>query len=274
MKDSNFSHRGRAIFLGTGTSDGVPLINCNCRVCRSGDKKDKRLRSSLLLCVNKKNILIDCSMDLRRQLLSVSSKFKTHNAISIDALLITHTHFDHFFGLAEIRPLTKNGALPIYANHQSIDSIKKKFDYFFDEKIQKGGGVPSVFLHEISNEAFKIADIEITPLPISHGQLSILGYKIGNLAYITDASAISESTIEKVSGVDILIINGLRDNPHPTHFSIAEAVAVAKKIGAKKSYFTHIAHNHSDKEYNRLLLKYGDNAMHTAYDGLEFSFFA
>ena len=261
----------KAIFLGTGTSDGVPLINCNCKVCRSHSVKDKRLRSSIMLFVRGKSILIDASMDLRLQLLRLSKTLKIPQ-IQIDALLLTHPHFDHFFGLSEIRPLTKVNQLKIYCCSDTASQIKKKLDYFFDENIQKGGGIPQVLLNCIDSSPFYIEDILITPLPLFHGKLPIFGYRIGDLAYITDASFIPDETIKKIMGVNTLVINGLRETPHPTHYCIQEAIDVAKKVRAKKTFFTHIAHNHTYKEYNKIVKKLGGRGMISAYDELEFDF--
>ncbi len=241
-------------FLGTGTSTGVPLIGCDCPVCASSNPLDQRLRCSALAEWGEVKILLDCGPDFRAQALH-------HHITALDAILITHEHYDHVGGLDDIRPL---GNMPIYAEQRVLSTIQRNMPYCFGENHYPGS--PTLTLHEvIPQKSFQIASLMITPLRVLHGKLPIIGYRIENFAYITDASAIDEDTIVLLQGIDTLVLNALQLPSHPAHFSLEESLAVAEKIGARTTYFTHFSHHiglHTDT--SRML---PDN-IHLAYDNL------
>lgn len=245
-------------FLGTGTSQGVPVITCNCEVCQSDDHRNNRLRVSILIETADKTIVIDSGPDFRYQMLRAKVK-------DLDAILFTHEHKDHVAGLDDIRPfnylLHKN--IDIYATERVQDALKREFSYIFSEV--KYPGLPQIELHTIDQDPFFIGQTEIIPLAIMHYKLPILGFRIGDFTYITDAKTISNETIEKVRGTKILIINALQRQPHISHFTLDEAIEFAQKIGAEQTYFTHISHNLGLHEEVEKELPAG---MKLAYDGL------
>ena len=250
-------------FLGTGTSQGVPVIGSKHPVCLSNNPKDKRLRTSALITTDTGNkILIDCGPDFRQQMLN-------NNEDSLNAVLITHEHNDHIIGLDDLRPLIfKNASdMPIYCSERVADEIQKRFPYAFSDDIYPGA--PSVELN-IIKKSFNVLDAEIIPINIIHGKLPILGYKIKNLAYITDASAIPKEEKEKLKNLDVLIINCLRKAPkHHSHFTLPEVISLVEELKPKTAYLTHISHTlgfYDDVE------KELPAAMHLAYDGLEINF--
>jgi len=247
------------LFLGTGTSDGVPLIGCNCDVCLSTDERDKRTRSSVFISLNEKKILIDASIDLRIQ-------FLRYGIDDIDAILLTHSHFDHISGLNDIRPINKkrNKKILCYADKFVCNDIRKRFDYFFNW-VQLGGGVPEIDLIEIENDFLLFDKIKIELLNVMHGKINILGYRIGGFAYITDASLIPDETYAKLKDLDVLVINALKKEKHPTHFSLFQAINEAEKIKAKKTFITHISHKLGHREIEKLCL---GKEIFPAYDGL------
>lgn len=226
----------KLLILGCGTSTGVPVIGCHCRVCASDDPRNKRTRSSLLIQAYGKNILIDTSTDLRAQSLA-------NNIERIDAVLFTHPHADHIHGIDDLRSfnMVQGGPIPCYGNEHTIRRIMVMFDYIF----QKEGNVswrPQLETHMISSP-FSLSGIEIIPIEILHGEASILGYRMGNAAYITDCSSIPPSSIEKLGGLDILVIGALRYKPHPTHLSIGEAIEISAALKPKRTVFTHLSHS-------------------------------
>jgi len=242
------------LFLGTGTSTGVPQIGCHCRTCNSLDNNDKRLRSSVLITEGNVKILIDCGPDLRQQLLS-------NNIDSLSSILLTHDHYDHVGGLDDVRPL---GDTQLYAEKRVLTIIQRNMPYCFDGI--KYPGVPKIHLHEITENDFFIENIRITPIRIMHAKLPIFGFRIDKIAYITDMKTIEDRSIEKLKGLDILVINALRINAHISHLSLFEAIQMAEKIGARKTYFTHMSHDIGlHDEVNRSL---PDN-MQLASDGLK-----
>ena len=244
------------LFLGTGTSTGVPQIGCQCKICKSTDNKDKRLRASVLLTEGNRKILIDCGPDLRQQLL-------LNNVNSLSAILLTHDHYDHVGGLDDVRPL---GDTQLYAEKRVLAVIQRNMPYCFVDL--KYPGVPRIHLHEISETVFFIDDIRVIPIRIMHAKLPILGFRVGQLAYLTDMKTISEQSIEKLQGLDVLVMNALRINSHISHLSLNEAIEIAQKIGARKTYFTHMSHDIGlNAEVNRSL---PDN-IQLAYDGLKLS---
>ncbi len=247
--------------LGTGTSAGVPVITCTCDVCTSTNPRNNRLRSSILLRNKDQSILIDCGCDFREQAL----RWKINQ---LDAILLTHGHSDHVNGLDEIRIYNwKMGIImPIYASEGTLDNLRARYDYVFAPK-HIGGGIPKINIVQIDeNQPFEVLGHPVLPLPVLHGELPIIGFRIGNFAYVTDASYISEETLRRMEGVRYLILNALRHKPHPTHLNIEQATAIAQRIGAEHTWFTHITHD-LDHETTNAELPEGIDLGH---DGLEF----
>ncbi|MBT8189072.1 MAG: MBL fold metallo-hydrolase [Bacteroidia bacterium] len=222
--------------LGTGTSQGVPILGCSCKVCLSKNAKDKRLRSSVFIEYKGKGILIDIGPDFRQQ-------FLTNNLHTVDAILLTHEHNDHIIGLDEIRAInfTQKKSIPFYARSSVAAQIKSRFPYAFPEN--PFPGMPRLDLHIIDESSFQIDDIKIHPIKVMHGNLSILGFRINNFAYITDANHIPESELDKLKDLDVLIINALQIREHYSHFNLEQSLEEIKKINPKKAFLTHISHN-------------------------------
>ncbi len=249
------------IFLGTGTSTGVPMVGCTCAVCTSTDPKNYRTRPSLLVQHNGRNILIDASIDLRIQALR-------HKLMDIDAVLCTHVHADHVFGMDDLRPfnMIHKKDIPYYATARDCEELKDVFHHVFEPPVQVGGGLPRIALNIITPDVpFELLGLSITPVPIMHGVLPIIGFRIGRMAYLTDCSMIPEASFDMLHDLDLLVLDALRDTKHPTHFSLDEAVEAAQRISAKRTYFTHIAHNLEHVATNKKL----PAGMELAYDGLE-----
>ncbi len=224
----------KVTFLGTGTSQGIPVIGSDHPVCKSEDPKDKRLRVSALVEVDERNILIDCGPDFRQQML-------TNNVQRIDAILYTHEHSDHTIGLDDIRPyFFRQGDIPVYAHERVMASLQKRFEYIFASE-NKYPGAPSVQEHIIENKAFPVKGINILPINVMHNRVQVFGFRIRDFAYITDAKTIEEEEAEKLKGVDVLVVNALRKEPHHSHFNLQEALEFIEKIGPNKAYLTHIS---------------------------------
>lgn len=245
-------------FLGTGTSTGVPEIGCKCEVCTSSDPRDSRLRTSALVEDGDTTLLIDCGPDFRVQMLRADVK-------KIDALLMTHKHYDHLVGIDDLRPYTRDKELPIYSDRETEIQIRSFFPYCFGRV--KYPGVPNIRLNTIDyNSSFKINNIEVTPIRVFHGMFPITAYRLGKLAYITDMSYIEPGELEKLKGVDVLVINALRfSKPHKTHQTVLEALPIIDYIKPKAAYFTHMMHHiglHAKIE------KCLPSNIHLAYDGL------
>ena len=222
-------------FLGTGTSQGVPVIGMDTPVARSRDKRDKRLRTSALLSWGGVNVNIDCAPDFRQQMLR-------HRVQHLEAILFTHEHADHTAGLDDIRPFVlKQGDMPIYGLPRVIEQLRIRFAYIFATE-NRYAGAPSVASTEITAETpFTLFGKEVIPIAVEHGTLPILGYRIGNLAYITDAKYIAEAELSKLHKVDTLVLNALRKAPHPTHLNIEEALAIVKEVHPRQTFFTHMS---------------------------------
>ena len=228
----------RVTFLGTGTSHGVPMIGCPCATCASDDPHDKRLRPSIYVDVSGgPAILIDTATDLRQQAI-------TFGVRRVDAILFTHSHADHVFGLDDVRRFNalQRGAIPAYADGRTADDLRRMFSYVFTPPDQKGGGVPQVTLHTIDGP-FEVDGVAITPVRLLHGVRPILGFRMGRLAYLTDCSAIPDESWPLLDGLDVLVLDALRHRPHPTHFTVAEAVAATTRIQPRQAFFTHMCHD-------------------------------
>jgi len=224
-------------FLGTGTSTGIPQIGCTCAVCKSQITQNKRLRASVIIEIGTETILIDCGPDFRQQILQ-------HNVSNLSAVLITHGHYDHVGGLDDLRPF---GDVNIYAESNVNKQIRRTMPYCFKKKLYPG--VPKITLNNIDEKAFNIGNIEIQPIRVFHADLPILGFRIGNLAYLTDVKTIHPETYKQLENLDILILNALREQTHISHINIQEAIQITTRIQAKKTYFTHFSHdagNHFD----------------------------
>jgi len=222
-------------FLGTGTSTGVPVVACNCDVCKSKDPRDKRFRTSVMVTSGNDNIVIDCGPDFRFQMLK-------QNVENIEAIISTHQHRDHIAGLDDIRGFNYilNKTIDIYGSRQVLDAIHTEFPYIFTEK--HFFAAPQFCLHTIQNEPFRINQTLITPIEVMHNKMSIFGFRIGDFTYITDASSISEAEKEKIKGSKVIVMNALRNSKHVSHFSLAEAVAIIQECNPEQAYLTHISH--------------------------------
>ena len=223
-------------FLGTGTSQGIPVIGSQHPVCHSTNPKDKRLRVSVWIQTDELSLVIDCGPDFRQQMLTSGCKI-------VNALLFTHEHADHTAGLDDIRPFNfRQGDIPIYAHQRVIQNLKRRFDYIFETE-NKYPGAPSVSIHEvIKNQSFLIGKQTIVPVEVMHGSLSVFGYRVDDFAYLTDVKSISENEIEKLRNLEVLVVNALREEPHETHFNLQEALDFITLIKPKKAYLTHISH--------------------------------
>ncbi|HYI08468.1 MAG TPA: MBL fold metallo-hydrolase [Thermoanaerobaculia bacterium] len=249
----------RVTFLGTGTSTGVPVVGCRCAVCTSPHPYNQRLRQSVLIQEGGKYFLIDTTPDLRLQLLR-------HPIPRLDFVLFTHSHSDHLMGLDDIRPFNFRQRESVYAfaNPSTAKAIRRAFSYIWDTSTQIGGGKPQLELVEVE-EAFTHDGIRIIPIPVDHGDWTILGYRIGNFAYITDTNGIPDASMRLLEGIEVLALDGLRPAPHhPTHFTVGEAVACARKIGARETWVIHLAHEVDHEEVEATL----PEGVRLAYDGL------
>ena len=225
----------RLTFLGTGTSQGVPVITCHCPVCKSNDSKDKRLRTSALIESDKCNLVIDSGPDFRYQMLRADLQ-------RLDAILFTHQHRDHIAGLDDVRSFNfkQKRAMPVYGNEFVIDQIKREFHYVFESDYP---GIPQLEIHQINSEPFLIEDLNIIPVEVLHHKLPVLGFRIHDLTYITDANTIPEKEYEKIKDTRILVLNALQKDDHISHFTLDDALEVIKKVKPEKAYLTHISHN-------------------------------
>lgn len=226
----------KVYFLGTGTSQGIPVIGSDHPVCKSTDSKDKRLRVSVWLSWEDYSFVLDCGPDFRQQMLA-------SNCQKVDGILFTHEHADHTAGIDDIRPFNfRQGPLPFFAHSRVIQNLKKRFDYVF-ETVNKYPGAPSVTTQEVVNNVpFAIGNKMVTPIDVLHGDLQVFGYRVEDFAYLTDVKTIQESEIEKLRGLKVLVINALREEPHQTHFNLKEALDFITLVQPEKTYLTHISH--------------------------------
>lgn len=244
-------------FLGTGTSVGVPTIGCTCRVCSSTDRHDKRLRASVLVESGDTRVLVDCGPDFRQQMLG--REFK-----KIDAVLLTHEHYDHVGGIDDLRPFCTFGEVDVYADGNTVGDLRRRIPYCFGES--KYPGVPKINLSVVEpHRPFSIGSIDVLPIQVMHGKLPILGYRFGDLVYITDMKTIRKEEMEYLKGVKILIVNALRFSPeHHSHMTVNEAMEFIRMVSPEKTYFTHMGHDIGlHEEVNRQL----PDDMDLAYDG-------
>jgi phosphoribosyl 1,2-cyclic phosphate phosphodiesterase len=252
----------KATFLGTGTSQGVPVIACECITCRSADHRDKRLRTSLLVESSTTTVVIDAGPDFRQQMLRAEVK-------TLDAIVVTHEHKDHIGGMDDVRAFNfkSRKAINIYAEARVQKAIKQEYAYVFDEKAYPG--IPKFNLIDLPEFPFSVGDIRITPVRVFHGSMPIIGFRVGDLAYITDANYIPAEEMEKLIGVKYFVINALRKETHISHFSLRQAIEISRQISPRKTFITHIGHQMGlhidvDKELP------GDILL--GYDGLSFTF--
>lgn len=246
----------KLIFLGTGTSTGNPEIGCHCEVCTSKDARDWRLRASLLVETEGKKILIDCGPDFRWQMLS-------HRIEHLDAVLITHEHYDHVGGLDDLRPFCREKGVDIYAEDYVAEAIRTRIPYAF--RAHKYPGVPNLKLHPVPLHPFEAAGVRIIPIRVMHGKLPIYGYRIGNMAYLTDVKSIPEASYAGLEGLDVLVLDALRAEPHPSHESLGEALAQIERIRPKETYLIHMSHRIG---LHAIIEKELPPHVHYAYDGL------
>jgi phosphoribosyl 1,2-cyclic phosphate phosphodiesterase len=248
-------------FLGTGTSMGIPMIGCRCATCTSTDRRDKRLRTSVWIKHNDKHIIIDSGIDLRQQALA-------NKIPSVDAVLFTHHHVDHIFGLDELRPINflQQKTVVAYGTEQTRDHLNRVYPYVF-EGHNCPSDVPKIDFRTIDDAPFHLDNLEIIPIPLFHGELSVMGFRLDRFAYCTDVSRIPDESYKLLSDLDVLVLGALRNSPHPTHFTLLEAVEEARRIGASKTYFVHMSHELRHKS----MLQQLPPDMKPAYDGLKLS---
>jgi phosphoribosyl 1,2-cyclic phosphate phosphodiesterase len=249
----------RITFLGTGTSHGVPMIGCDCGTCRSVDPRDRRSRPSAYIQSDDGTaLLVDAGPDLRAQALA-------HGLRRVDAIFFTHAHADHIVGLDDVRRFNamQKQVIPCFGDAATVRDIARMFSYVFDAPTPKGGGIPQLELFTVGG-SFCLGGLEIEPVPLLHGPKPILGLRSGGLAYLTDCSRIPDASWPLLERLDVLVLDALRDRPHPTHFSLQEAVEAARRIGARRTYFTHMAHDLRHEPTCARLPR----GMELAYDGL------
>ncbi|MFN9367651.1 MAG: MBL fold metallo-hydrolase [Planctomycetia bacterium] len=251
---------GRLVFLGTGTSVGVPVVGCGCPVCTSADPRDRRTRTSVVVGLPAGHLLVDTTPDLRSQLLR-------EGIARVDAILFTHDHVDHVYGLDDVRPIcyAAGGPLPVLCEERVEKRIRRAFDYAFEAMPVPGGGVPKLTFERISTAPFTVLGARVIPLPLRHGVFDVLGFRFGNVAYCTDTNLIPDETWPLLAGLDTLVLDCLRPARHPTHLSLAEAVAVAERVGARRTLFTHMGHELGHAPISATL----PAGIELAYDGLE-----
>ncbi len=247
----------RVIFLGTGTSHGVPMIGCDCPVCMSANPRNKRTRSSVLVETGTGNILIDTTPELRVQCLR-------ENVTKVDAVLFTHAHADHIFGLDDVRRFNEMSgkSMPCYGSEQTLRTLRRAFEYVF-VPTQVGGGKPSLDLVQV-NGPFEVCGTRVVPIPVLHGKMPVYGYRIGDFAYVTDVSFIPDSSMQLLTSLDTLVLGVLRPTPHETHFSVGQGLEVVDRLSPKRASFTHVTHKLEHEATTASLPPH----VELAYDGL------
>lgn len=253
----------KLLFLGTGASMGTPMIGCDCPVCTSLEPRNQRTRSSVLITYENTHILIDTAPELRQQALR-------YQVDKVDAVLFTHAHADHLFGFDDLRRFNhiRRGVqrpIPVYATRPTLRTIRHIFSYAF-QAVQPGGTKPEVTLHPVDGP-FSIGEMDITPIPVFHGDMEVTAYRFGPLAYVTDVSAISKSSLNMLRNLDVLVLGALRFRPHPKHMSIADALKVIDDLKPNRAYLTHLSHEVEHRQTNELL----PSNVRLAYDGLQVS---
>lgn len=243
--------------LGSGTSSGIPVIGCRCPVCTSKNPKNRRTRASVLIQTAETCLLIDTATEFRLQALEAGIK-------GIDSIFFTHAHADHVHGLDDLRPLSIHKPIEVFAAPETRKEIETRFSYIFSRSGQ-GGGVPQIHMNTLGRESLDFADVRVQPIPIFHGSLPILGYRIGPCAYLTDCSSIPDASYPLLEGLDVLIIDALRYQPHPTHFSINQALKIIQRIAPRQAFLTHLCHDVEHQILSRQL----PEGIEPAYDGLE-----
>ncbi len=245
--------------LGSGTSTGVPTIGCHCDVCTSSDPRDKRLRPSILVSYDGRNVLIDVTPDFRAQALRTGFE-------RLDAILITHEHADHIMGLDDVRPFNfkQRDHIPIYASARTMDAIHRSFRYIFDGE-EKPSSVPRLESRILNGASFDLYGVEFRPIPLLHGRTPVYGFRFGNAAYLTDHSEIPAASLDQLRDLDVLFLDALRFKPHPTHSTVDRSIATAAEVGARRAFFTHICH---DLPHARTEARLPPH-IRLAYDGLE-----
>ncbi|SDW37735.1 MBL fold metallo-hydrolase [Flavobacterium degerlachei] len=250
----------KVYFLGTGTSQGIPVIGSDHPVCKSTDNKDKRLRVSVWISWDEHSYVIDCGPDFRQQMLA-------SNCQHVDGILFTHEHSDHTAGIDDIRPFNfKQGKIPIYAHRRVIDNLKNRFDYVF-ATIDRYPGAPSVKAIEVlNNESFDLGGKSVIPVNVMHGDLQVFGYRIDDFAYVTDAKTVAEDEISKLKNLKVLVINALREEHHISHFNLQEALDFIALVKPEKAYLTHVSHMLG---FHEEVQKRLPENVYLAYDNLE-----
>jgi phosphoribosyl 1,2-cyclic phosphate phosphodiesterase len=251
--------RGSLVFLGTGTSVGVPMVGCSCPTCSSDDPRDSRTRTSVALGLPGGTLLVDTTPDLREQLLR-------ERIGRIDAVLYTHDHVDHVYGMDDLRPICyrTGGGVPVYCEERVERRIRKAFDYAFVPPAAPGGGIPKVDITRIGTDPFELLGMPIVPLRLQHGTFEVLGFRFGNIAYCTDTNGIPEATWPRLESLDVLVLDCLRASRHPTHFSLDEAIAVARRAAARRTLLVHMSHDIRHADVAASL----PEGIELAYDGL------
>ena len=257
----------KVTILGTGTSFGVPVIGCDCAVCQSDNPRNNRMRTSILVETETENILVDCGTDFRQQALRA-------NIEHVDRLLMTHTHADHISGIDDLRVYNFrfHKTIPVYCNESTKSDLKERFYYFFDDDAYEARNpkVPLVMKLKLFHEPMEIGGVVITPIKVMHGKLEILGFRFNNFAYITDCKILPEESRRQLEGVETLILNALRHEPHPVHLSLDEAIELAKELNPREVYLTHTTHAFDYDEINAQLAAYSEPKIQMAWDGQTF----
>jgi len=243
--------------LGSGTSSGVPVIGCSCPVCTSSNPKNRRTRASVLIRTAERSLLIDTATEFRLQALEAGIQ-------GIDGIFFTHAHADHVHGLDDLRPLSHHKPIEVFADPDTRMEIEDRFSYIFRAP-GRGGGVPRIHMNTLDQKAVDFADVRVQPIPVLHGRLPILGYRIGPFAYLTDCSSIPDESYPMLEGLEVLIIDALRYRPHPTHFSINQALEALQRIAPRRAFLTHLCHNVE----HRILSHQLPEGVEPAFDGME-----